>query len=42
MAVVGISEDTHHMATGDIHRVHVDYRDALEVTGISIGLAGGR
>ena len=42
LSVVGGDRDGNIVATDDIHRVHVDYGDALEVTSIRIGLVGGR
>ena len=41
LSVVGEDEDGNIAATDDIHRVHVDYRDALEVTRLRIGSVGG-
>ena len=40
LSPVGEDEDGNIVATDEIHRVHMDYRDALEVTGIRIELAG--
>ena len=44
MALSPVGEDGNGnmAATDEIHRVHVDYRDALEVTRLSIGLVGER
>ena len=40
LSVVGGDGDGTIVATDEIHRVHMDYRDAREVTGIRIELAG--
>ena len=42
LSLVGDDGDGNIAATGESHRVHVDYRDALEVTRLRIGLVGGR
>ena len=40
LSLVGEDEAGNIVATDDIHRVHVDFRDSLEVTGIKINLIG--